>query len=107
MNPQPKSKPVRSKAYRRYVAELPCYNCGLDGPSQAAHADFGKGTGIKSSDLTCYPLCPPCHSRIGTEAIFSKEDRRKFEVQAQQETMAQLRLAAVNDAKLRRLLVGA
>ena len=35
--PIPKAAPVRSEAYRRAVASLPCIACGIQGYSQAAH----------------------------------------------------------------------
>ena len=83
--PIPKAAPFRSESYRRLVADLPCANCGKPGPSQAAHADEGKGMGIKSSDLTCYPLCADgpgwrgCHALIGAGGVFTREQRRKLE----------------------------
>jgi len=85
VNPQPKSKPRRNEQYRRYVASLPCAHCGKPGPSQAAHADQGKGFGIKTGDDTCYPLCADgpgfrgCHARIGASACFTKAGRRETE----------------------------
>ena len=81
----PKSRPVRDKAYRRWVASLPCAHCGLEGHSQAAHADQGKGLGIKASDTECFPLCADrpgvrgCHSIIGSSGIFSRDERRDLE----------------------------
>ena len=45
--PIPKAAPVRSEAYRRAVATLPCAICGVHGYSQAAHGSEGKGMGIK------------------------------------------------------------
>ena len=42
-----KAAPVRSEAYRRAVASLPCINCGVPGHSQCAHSNSGKGAGIK------------------------------------------------------------
>jgi hypothetical protein len=104
MNPQPKSRPVRSEAYRRAVAALSCYCCGRAGPSQAAHADYGKGMGIKSSDTTCYPLCPTCHSSIGAGAMMNKNDRRVFETKAWDHTTAQLYMKSAVDKKLATLL---
>lgn len=51
-------KPVRSEPYRRLVASLPCIRCGMEGASQAAHANSGgKAKGAKNCDLTCFPLC--------------------------------------------------
>ena len=53
----PKDAPVRSEAYRRAVASLPCAICGVPGYSQCAHSNSGKGAGIKASDLDSFPLC--------------------------------------------------
>ncbi len=53
----PKSTPVRSESHRRWVATLPCFACGIEGYSQAAHPNQGRGLGQKASDLDCFPLC--------------------------------------------------
>jgi len=53
----PKSKPVRSESYRRWVASLPCIVCGIEGYSQCAHPNHGRGLGQKASDLDCFALC--------------------------------------------------
>jgi len=81
----PKSAPVRSEAYRRIVASMDCIHCGRSGPSQAAHADFSKGGGIKTDDRTCFPACATapgrvgCHDLIGATGTFSRDERRKIE----------------------------
>lgn len=83
--PLPKERPVRSEAYRRAVASLPCALCGIEGYSNACHGDAGKGLSIKSGDLTCWPGCVDrpgvigCHSRIGALAELAREERRAFE----------------------------
>jgi hypothetical protein len=46
-----------NEAYRRAVASLPCINCKVQGYSQCAHSNSGKGAGIKASDLDSFPLC--------------------------------------------------
>lgn len=49
-----------SEQHRRNVASLPCISCGIEGYSQAAHANnywFGKGRGLKASDFATFPLC--------------------------------------------------
>jgi hypothetical protein len=74
-----KERPVRSEAYRRLVAELPCINCGRQGPSQCAHANTGKGAGIKASDLETFPLCPACHRAFDQGALMPKAERRATE----------------------------
>ncbi len=51
---------MNSEQHRRNVAALPCAECGLEGFSQAAHAnnsEFGKGRGMKSNDFATFPLC--------------------------------------------------
>ena len=95
----PKAVLLRSKTYRQRVAELPCFHCGIEGRSQAAHSDELKGMGMKSSDDTCYPLCGPapghpgCHYLIGTAGLFNKEDRRRFEKAGAADTRQKLALS--------------
>ena len=80
-----KSAPVRSEAYRRAVASLPCVICGMPGYSQAAHGSEGKGMGIKACDLTLFPACCDrpgvrgCHSQLDQGALFTKAVRREQE----------------------------
>lgn len=81
----PKSQPVRSAAYRRIVASLPCCICGVPGYSQAAHGSGAgtaacKGMGLKSCDLTCFPACAlKCHPALDQGALFSKSVRHQLE----------------------------
>ena len=83
--PVTKDAPVRSEAYRRAVASLPCAICGVPGYSQAAHANHGKGMGMKACDLTCFPACGPrpgfqgCHAALDQGALFTKAARRELE----------------------------
>lgn len=80
-----KAAPVRSETYRRAVASLPCVICGMPGHSQAAHANTGKGMGLKACDLTCFPACGPrpgapgCHAQLDQGAMFTKAQRRELE----------------------------
>jgi hypothetical protein len=75
----------RSEEYRRLVSEMDCAHCGKWGPSQAAHADEGKGMALKADDRTCFPLCPDspgyrgCHTLIGATGKVSREQRRAYE----------------------------
>ncbi len=81
----PKAAPVRSEAYRRLVAALPCMACGVLGLSQCAHANTGKGMGLKVCDLESFPLCsarpgtPGCHSLFDQGALLPKAARRAIE----------------------------
>jgi hypothetical protein len=109
--PQPKDTPVRSEAYRRYVAALPCWLCGVHGHSQAAHGDEGKGMALKSSDLTCFPLCEPnnglcgCHYTVGSTGTLTRSERRALETKAAMDTQAALVNMAVGDPALCAVLV--
>lgn len=81
-----KAAPVRSEAYRRAVASLPCKVCGIEGHSQAAHPNNGKGAGMKTDDRLCFPLCADrpgvqgCHSKFDQGAMFDRDSRRMLEV---------------------------
>ena len=96
--PMEKDNPLRSEAYRRLVAALPCAHCGIHEYSQAAHADQGKGAHIKSDDRTCYPACAPrmgvigCHALIGMTGSMPRDVRRALE----QEYAARTRELIVN-----------
>lgn len=81
----PKTKPVRSEPYRRWVASLPCMSCGIQGHTQAAHPNSGRGLGQKSSDLDCFPLCSVrpghigCHQQHDLLIDISLDERRERE----------------------------
>ena len=62
----PKAATVRSEAYRRAVASLPCINCGVPGHSQCAHSNSGKGAGIKAV-------------RRELEPVWAADTRRKIQ----------------------------
>lgn len=85
-----KAAPLRSEAYRRAVASLPCIHCKAPGYSQCAHSNSGKGAGIKASDLDSFPLCTVhpgadgrlvqgCHENFDQGALFTKAVRRELE----------------------------
>ncbi|GER21275.1 hypothetical protein [Variovorax boronicumulans] len=80
----PKTEIVRSEAYRRLVAAMPCIACGC-GPCQAAHPNTDKGMAMKTDDRLCFPLCGPqpgrpgCHALFDQGAMFSKAARRAIE----------------------------
>lgn len=52
----PKENPVRSEAYRRLVASMPCKQCHVQGYGQAAHPPPA-GKAIKQDDRGCFSLC--------------------------------------------------
>jgi hypothetical protein len=81
----PKASIVRSAPYRRFVASFPCFSCGVSGFSQCAHPNFGKGLGMKTSDLDAFPLCGPrpnhpgCHFLFDNAIDISRDERRELE----------------------------
>lgn len=107
--PVPKVKPERDEAYRRLVASLPCDYCGLDGYSQCAHPNTGKGVGTKADDKRSFPLCADrpgqagCHSRFDQGALMAKAERRAYEEAAMQRTHSKLRDLCVWPDKLEAL----
>lgn len=103
---QPVEKDVfmRSEAYRRLVAQLPCKHCGIVGFSQAAHPNTGKGAGLKADDRECFPLCTVhpnaggglvggCHERFDQGALFDKPTRRMVEQAWAADTRRRIRAA--------------
>ena len=70
----PKAAPVRSEAYRRAVASLPCIACGIQGYSQAAHLP-PEAKGMKQSDLLTFPLC--C-TRVGIAGCHQDYDQYRL-----------------------------
>lgn len=90
--PVPKVKPVRSEEYRRLVAALPCDWCGIEGLSQAAHPNLGKGCGTKTDDRLCFPMCADspvrqgCHSKLDQGTLLARLDRHDYEPRAGQRT---------------------
>lgn len=70
-----KAAPVRSEAYRRLVASLPCAYCGIEGYSQHAHENDGKGARLKVDDRRAMPLC--C-SRPGIEGCHVAFDQYRL-----------------------------
>ena len=105
-----KERPVRDPGYLRLVASLPCVWCGRQGPSQAAHANRGKGMGIKASDAQTFPLCATRPMALGCHDLFDqgsvpREERRRLEVLWAERTRTQLRQIAEQDESVRRIVV--
>lgn len=107
----PKEDVPRCEEYLRYVADLPCWLCGAEGRSQAAHSDEGKGERIKAGDDRAFALCadqlgkPGCHHAMGTAGTFTRDARRRLERQAVAYTQHVLIERSAGDPKLRAVLV--
>lgn len=90
----PKDVPERSESYRRWTATLGCARCGIQGFSQAAHPNSGRGLGQKASDLDCFPLCCTrpgilgCHAEHDQLVGMTLEERREREVRYTARTRA-------------------
>jgi ferredoxin len=66
----------RNQKWLRAVSELgTCVLCGSEGV-QAAHANLGKGMGIKADDCLSAALCPTCHTNIDQGKDLSRDQRR-------------------------------
>lgn len=104
----PKDAPLRSEPYRRYVASCACFACGVQGFSQTAHANSGKGLGIKTCDSRTFPLCGPHFGLIGCHQMHdlcldvSLEDRRANEARYVERMRAQAVADGWDLATLRR-----
>lgn len=94
-----KDEPVRSESYRRWVSSLPCIVCGIEGYTQAAHPNQGRGLGQKASDLECFPLCATRPGHMGHHAEhdmlieMTLAKRRELELQYIAKTQAMARAA--------------
>jgi hypothetical protein len=78
-------EPVRDESYRRWVASLPCFECGIEGYSNAAHPNSGKTKGVKRDDDECFPLCVDrpgikgCHSQFDQYELVMRHNMALYE----------------------------
>ena len=110
-NPRPAPKPrepVRDADYRRLVAALPCILCRCVGHSQAAHGNRGKGIGMKTCDLTCFPACTvsgnDCHGKWDRYEFGGADAQASREPELSAATRLRLMVDAEDDPKTRRML---
>lgn len=96
--PAPKEpKPIRDETYRRLVAALPCFECRVEGFSQAAHPNSDKAKGRKQSDLDCFPLCctrpgvPGCHAAFDQYKLIERAAMPAYEARAKEWTQTMIR----------------
>ena len=68
--PIEKKKRWANKNYTKWVASLPCVNCGMDDDTVVAHhlkhryAPYsGGGVALKANDFFTMPLCFTCHDK--------------------------------------------
>lgn len=83
----PKKLTFRCDDLRRAVVKLPCMKCGIEGYTQAAHMNLGKGGAIKASDAALAALCADrpgvrgCHALLDQGGKLPKAERRAFELE--------------------------
>ncbi|KVV12394.1 hypothetical protein [Burkholderia ubonensis] len=83
----PKLLTFRSERLRRAITTLPCMQCGVEGYTQAAHANYGKGGAQKASDAAIAALCADrpgvrgCHALLDQGGVLPKAERRAFEME--------------------------
>ena len=92
---QPKAPaPLRDKNYLRLVASMECFNCRVEGASQAAHPNSNKAKGRKACDGKVFPMChagaKDCHARLDQYKLVSRADMPDFERRAFQWTVRTL-----------------
>jgi hypothetical protein len=78
----PKTIYFRSEDYRRYVASFPCFACGIEGMTQAAHSNqskHGKGKSVKASDKYIFPLCFDHHAQHDLCWEMTRAERNEIE----------------------------
>lgn len=106
-----KEKAIESEPYRRLVAKLPCMWCGIEGYSQHAHLNLGKGLGLKTDDRTGFPLCcsrpgvEGCHVAYDNYRLLEsggREAHREYGLEAGRFTREQVRKAGLWPASLPR-----
>ena len=106
-----KEKAIESEPYRRLVAQLPCMWCGIEGYSQHAHLNYGKGLGLKTDDRTGFPLCcsrpgvEGCHVAYDNYRLLEsggREAHREYGLEAGRFTREQVRKAGLWPASLPR-----
>lgn len=71
-----KTPTFRSKKWLQAVASLACVKCGVEGQTQAAHRNVGKGMSMKTDDCLTAALCVGCHSAIDQGKDMTREERR-------------------------------
>ncbi len=83
---------IRNYPYRILISNLPCANCQIQGRTQAAHRNEGKGIGIKTDDTDMMALCVECHRMLDQGGAMEKKQRRDFELRMVERTKNLLRI---------------
>ncbi len=96
----PKENVIQHAGYMNLVRAMPCDRCGRPPRSDFAHADQGKGQGIKTDCRRGFPLCRDCHHLVGSTGQLGRDGRRQYEIEAGQRTRARIVAAGLWPAGL-------
>ena len=83
----------RSTKLLKAVSTLSCQHCGMDGMTQAAHANwgvYGKGMGMKAHDCFVAALCVDCHRELDQGKNLSADKRQEMWEAAFRKTLVAL-----------------
>lgn len=83
----------RSTKLLKAVSTLSCKHCGMDGMTQAAHANwgvYGKGMGMKAHDCFVAALCVDCHRELDQGKNLSADERQEMWEAAFRKTLVAL-----------------
>lgn len=106
---KPKAGIIRSEAYRRLVAAMPCKSCHVEGYSQAAHLP-PEGKAVKQDDRLIFPLCcarvgvAGCHADYDQYRMYSHENAMIFGMAWAIETMREITAAGCWPVELPKML---
>ena len=75
----PKENAIQHSGYMNLVRAMACMHCGRPPRSDFAHADQGKGQGIKTDCRRGFPLCRACHHMVGSTGTLGRDERRRLE----------------------------
>lgn len=96
----PKEEPRQHAGYMNLVRAMACMHCGHPPRSDFAHADQGKGQGIKTDCRRGFPLCRACHHLIGSTGKLGRDERRRLEAEYGARTRAAVQAAGQWPKKL-------
>lgn len=86
-----KSKTYRNPKLLKLAAGQSCVNCDTqDGTVVSAHANFGKGMGLKASDSTVMHLCYRCHTEYDQGSTMNRHEKREFAERMNGKTLRRL-----------------
>lgn len=89
----PKEEPMQHAGYMNLVRAMACMHCGHPPRSDFAHADQGKGQGIKTDCRRGFPLCRACHHLIGSTGKLGRDERRRLEAEYGARTRAAVQVS--------------